>query len=121
MKPTQEQILSALNKLVRENKTELKAEKIELNAVEDTIKAAAKIGGKVISKESDILGLAGDIVKLANGYGEYIKELKGFEKQAKELGVDKLAKDASEAITFYNNKIKRADKMLSAVKTAIKR
>ena len=30
MKPTQEQILSALNKLVRENKTELKAEKIEL-------------------------------------------------------------------------------------------
>ena len=30
MKPTQEQILRALNKLVRENKTELKAEKIEL-------------------------------------------------------------------------------------------
>jgi len=35
MKPTQEQILSALNKLVRENKTELKAEKIELGLVDD--------------------------------------------------------------------------------------
>ncbi len=35
MKPTQEQILSALNKLIRENKTELKSEKIELGAVDD--------------------------------------------------------------------------------------
>ena len=34
MKPTTEQILSALNKLVRENKTELKSEKVEL-AVKD--------------------------------------------------------------------------------------
>ena len=120
-KPTTEQILSALNEIIKESKTELKAEKVELNAVEDTIKAAAKIGGKVLSKEADILGLAEDIVKLANGYEKYIKELKSFEKQAKELGVDKLAKDAAEAITFYNDKIKRADKMLSQVKSAIKR
>jgi uncharacterized protein YpmS len=35
MKPTQEQILSALNKLVRENKTKLKAEKIELGMMDD--------------------------------------------------------------------------------------
>jgi uncharacterized protein YpmS len=35
MKPTQEQILSALNKLVRENKTELKAEKVELAMMDD--------------------------------------------------------------------------------------
>ena len=35
MKPTQEQILRALNKLVRENKTELKAEKIELGLAKD--------------------------------------------------------------------------------------
>ena len=33
--PTQEQILRALNKLIRENKTELKSEKIELGAVDD--------------------------------------------------------------------------------------
>jgi len=119
--PTDAQILSALNEIIQESKTELKSKKVELNAVENTIKAAAKIGGKILGMEADILGLADDIVKLANGYEKYIKELKGFEKQAKELGVDKLAKDASEAISFYNDKIKRADKMLSAVKSAIKR
>jgi hypothetical protein len=35
MKPTQEQILSALNKLIRENKTELKTEKVELSLIND--------------------------------------------------------------------------------------
>ena len=35
MKPTTEQILSALNKLVRENKTELKTEKVELGSVKE--------------------------------------------------------------------------------------
>ena len=30
MKPTPEQILSALNKLIKENKTELKTQKVEL-------------------------------------------------------------------------------------------
>ena len=40
MKTKQEQILSALNKLVRENKTELKAEKIELGLVDDIEKTS---------------------------------------------------------------------------------
>jgi soluble cytochrome b562 len=104
--------------------TELKKrepKRVELNKVEDTIKAAAKIGGKILSKEMDILGDADDIVKLANGYDEYIRQLKAYEKSAKELGIDKVAKDAAEAIKHYNNKIKQADKMLSAVKSAIKR
>ena len=117
-KPTNYEILSALNEIIRETN---KPQKVELNAVEDTIKAAAKIGGKILSKEADILELANDIVKLANEYSEYIKKLKVFEKQAKELGINKIAKEASESITFYNNKIKRANKMLSQVKTAIKR
>ena len=117
-KVTDQDIISALNEIIRETN---KPQKVELNAVEDTIKAAAKIGGKILSKEADILALANDIVKLANGYSEYIKKLKVFEKQAKELGINKIAKEASESITFYNNKIKRADKMLSQVKTAIKR
>ena len=42
MKPTQEQILSALNKLVRENKTELKSEKVELGAIDDLEKGIKK-------------------------------------------------------------------------------
>jgi hypothetical protein len=48
MKPTQEQILRALNKLIRENKTELKAEKIELGLVDDI----EKIYGEVINNAS---------------------------------------------------------------------
>ena len=35
MIPTQEQILKALNKLIRESKTELKTEKVELGLVDD--------------------------------------------------------------------------------------
>ena len=35
MKPTPEQVLSALNKLIKENKTELKAEKVELGIADD--------------------------------------------------------------------------------------
>tara|TARA_R110002124_G_scaffold282910_1_gene458366 strand:+ start:353 stop:784 length:432 start_codon:yes stop_codon:yes gene_type:complete len=109
MKPTQEQILSALNKLVRENKTELKAEKIELGLTDDA-KAVVKEGkaiqkkmaseykvwpkiegeyGKVFGKILDFLdntkGLttkAEAIQKQANSIFDKI------EKQAKELGVN---------------------------------
>mgnify|MGYP003132740741 CR=1 FL=1 len=113
---TDEEIRTAYKELQAEGKI-----KVELNKVEDTIKAAAKIGGKILSKQADILSDANDIVKLANGYDEYIRQLKAYEKSAKELGIDKVAKDAAEAIKHYNNKIKQADKMLSAVKSAIKR
>tara|TARA_R110002167_G_scaffold237606_1_gene442786 strand:- start:50 stop:481 length:432 start_codon:yes stop_codon:yes gene_type:complete len=109
MKPTQEQILSALNKLIRENKTELKAEKVELGLTDDA-KAVVKEGkaiqkkmaseykvwpkiegeyGKVFGKILDFLdntkGLttkAEAIQKQANSIFDKI------EKQAKELGVN---------------------------------
>ena len=64
MKPTQEQILSALNKLVRENKTELKAEKIELGIAEDfkgILKASNnnfKNSEKMVSEASTINDIA---------------------------------------------------------------
>ena len=48
MKPTPEQILSALNKLIRESKTELKTEKVELALVDDI----EKIYGEVINNAS---------------------------------------------------------------------
>ena len=94
MKPTQEQILKALNKLVRENKTELKAEKIELASIK-MIEAIIKDGkaiykqGVKFSEEKDALvkkakKINAEAKALTNGL---IKELKEFEKQAKELGV----------------------------------
>ena len=92
MKPTQEQILSALNKLVRENKTELKAEKIELGAIDDLekgIKKAISLSTKAVLT----LQAAGD--KADSLADKFIKEARGMqklksdiEKQAKELGIE---------------------------------
>ena len=94
MKPTQEQILSALNKLVRENKTELKAEKIELGMVDDLVKDAKTLSAKfeqAIKNNMAILKLVnenfketGNLVKAAKkGYG-FVSTI---DKQFKELGV----------------------------------
>ena len=44
--PTTEQILSALNELIRENKTELKAERVELGLVDDLIKDSKKLSSR---------------------------------------------------------------------------
>ena len=101
--------------------TKLASEKVELNAVEDTMKKAAKIGGKILSLESDILSAASDIKKLSSDYTQYINQMKDFEKKAKDLGIDNVAKEANEAAKHYEDKIKKADKMLNNVKAAIKR
>ena len=92
--PTPEQILSALNEIIREAKTELKAEKVELTSIK-MIEAIIKDGknifkqGKKFSEEKDALvkkakKINAEAKALTNGL---IKELKEFEKQAKELGV----------------------------------
>jgi len=94
MKPTQEQILSALNKLVRENKTELKAEKIELGLVDD-IEKLVKSFKDVAKEESDVVvriakaindykPVVGSAKKLISKSDSLIKEVT---KAAQELGV----------------------------------
>jgi len=101
MKPTQEQILSALNKLVRENKTELKAEKIELGLVDDIeklIKAnrdeRKKLDNAITDWYNKIFSVNKDFPKISKIYTSYDKSLKSLTskldsltKQAKELGV----------------------------------
>ena len=96
MKPTQEQILSALNKLIRENKTELKTEKVELNLLKD-IKST---GEKLDKMFNAAIKVAVDgATKLAKKVDEEAKsfnknrdtlasEIDNFKKQAKELGVN---------------------------------
>ena len=83
MKPTQEQILSALNELVRENKTELKAEKIELSLVDD-LKDSIKKG---VSIEKTLAGQLNGYNGLLRAGGNFKKLYSGLLKQAKELGV----------------------------------
>jgi len=101
MKPTQEQILSALNKMIRESKTELKAEKVELGSVAELQDRAKKLIKAM--KDADttwrnyqdyLTGADKPYVKMINAYNELDPAisfaegtLKRFEKAAKELGV----------------------------------
>ena len=108
MKPTQEQILSALNKLIRENKTELKTEKVELGVAQDIdkrnkeLKKAIKSATALIKDaESDIKEVRSSIKSLEVVFNKLNKlddtlnkemnkasKLQDLaEKQAKELGV----------------------------------
>ena len=96
MKPTPEQILSALNKMIKEAKTELKAEKVEL-ALLDDIKST---GEKLEKMYEAALKVAVDgATKLSKKVDEKAKdfnknkqtliaEINKFEKTAKQLGVN---------------------------------
>ena len=104
----------------REEKIELSKQEITLNAVEDLIKEAGKIGGKIMGFEADILSLAGKIKSEADSYNSFIAKMEKLQAAAKELGVDEMVNEAKEAISFYKKRMKKADSMLSAVKGAIK-
>ena len=111
MKPTQEQILSALNKLIKENKTELKTEKVELALIDDIEKlldkglAAKRKNEKIIRKAADELREGSQF--LADAASKAQKAVKA----AKELG-------AKEAVTLFTVRLKEAqdfeDDMLKA-------
>ena len=90
--PTTEQILSALNKLVRENKTELKTEKIELGILDSTEKQIGKIYDD-IQRVKGILSGAGDEAERISKNAilkadSQLETIQKAEKMAKELGVD---------------------------------
>jgi len=108
MKPTTEQILSALNKLIKESKTELKTEKVNLGIAQDLRKTAEGVEGSLKTADKIIViankvnttisNLSSD-VKFYNKYKELVekdlesavKRLKSLkaeaEKAAKELGI----------------------------------
>ena len=92
MKPTTEQILSALNKLIRENKTELKTEKVELGAIDDFKKLFDKSLNDWEGTSSSLIKAMSKTqqdYKAQKGKWEQVIKLgEGIEKQAKELGVE---------------------------------
>ena len=94
MKPTQEQILSALNKLIRENKTELKAEKVELGLVDDLkegdkfYKVALDMAMSVNDEIENLSSMMNAVKAAASTAEDKYKVLTKIEKQAKELGVN---------------------------------
>ena len=124
MKPTQEQILSALNELVRENKTELKAEKIELGLVDDIEKLvksyeqdSKKLDSAMNSWYNKIDSVNKDFPKVSKLYTSFDKGIKSLKsdldnltKQAKELGIK--VNDIP-AYKNANAAIKRSDDMVA--------
>ena len=115
MKPTQEQILSALNKLIKENKTELKAEKIELGTIDD-YKKLRKSAGTSYEKYVDTMdtskGYLSTAIKDAEKAVKILSKaapmLTNIQKQAKELGVD-LPKELKEDTTQSLLEISKKD------------
>ena len=92
--PTPEQILSALNEIIQESKTELKAERVELGLVDD-IEKLVKSFKDVAKEESDVVTR---IAKAISDYKPVVSNAKKLitksssiiskvEQQAKELGV----------------------------------
>jgi hypothetical protein len=105
--PTPEQILSALNEIIREAKTELKAEKVELNIVNDFDSAWAA-GYKFIEKANK------DLDEVKKTFTAAIREFENsldasakFQKAAKELGVD-VPKEITAKTKEANQYIKEA-------------
>jgi hypothetical protein len=126
MKPTQEQILRALNKLVRENKTELKAEKIELGLDKD-IKSdftqANNFFGDGFNEMEDAkisLGKAEKLLMRAEQfYGKTLESVSKFETAAKELGID-LPSDIAKIKKTSEANLKGSTKNLNQTKQAKK-
>ena len=93
--PTDEQILSALNEIIKESKTELKAEKVELGLVDDFEKLFEKSEKNLMKTEpqyGDILNnsrkLYKEMQKVDKNIDEAISNYSILNKKAKELGVD---------------------------------
>ena len=91
MKPTQEQILSALNKMIKESKTELKTEKVEL-AVVDDIK---KLYSDYINQNEEYDKIYAPVFKVENDVKNWIKGMEKIKSKAETLfkDTDKMMKE----------------------------
>ena len=118
MKPTTEQILSALNKLVKENKTELKAERVELALIDDIEKQSNKASAEfdeLVKESKQVRKLVGRLTTgsiLLRKSGEKLESMVNeMEKALKELGVDKPPKQFLVAKGLYKMFIKQGERM----------
>tara|TARA_R110000824_G_scaffold395745_1_gene596647 strand:- start:50 stop:409 length:360 start_codon:yes stop_codon:yes gene_type:complete len=118
MKPTTEQILSALNEMIK-SKTELKTQKIELGIVDDLKKYEIELD----KGRDELMQYATDAREaIAKGVREMKrldavnkvakKKLDAAEKAAKELGVKIPLKEVKSAINAYEQQKKSLTKVL---------
>jgi len=127
--PSNEQILSALNELIKESKTEMKSEKIELGLVDDIEKQIkvyekdkVKLDNNILKYYQKIESLNKEfpnITKLHSVFNKSVtdldKQLTSLEKSAKELGVK-----VSDIPAYKNGKaaLNRAEDMEDEFKSA---
>jgi|13_taG_2_1085334.scaffolds.fasta_scaffold68021_2 hypothetical protein len=118
MKPTPQQILSALNKLIKENKTELKSEKIELALIDDIEKQSNKASAEfeeLVEESKQVRKLVGRLTTgsiLLRKSGEKLESMVNeMEKALKALGVDKPPKQFLVAKSLYKMFIKQGERM----------
>ena len=117
--PTTEQILSALNEMIK-SKTELKAEKIELSNIkelESLIKKARNVEGEMVDKYLDAKKFAKDSIKSAKLHLKNLDEissiLNNVKNQAKDLGIPlKDIKPYVKGLDFTNSNPSNATKKL---------
>jgi hypothetical protein len=113
-KPTDLEILSALNEIIRENKTKLKTEKVELGLVDD-YKKLREQGGNAYIKYVDSMDASKGFLSIAIKDAEKsvkilskaVPMLRDIQKQAKELGIDlpkKLQEDTAQTILEISEK-----------------
>jgi uncharacterized protein YifE (UPF0438 family) len=124
MKPTPQQILSALNKIISENKTKFKPEKVELGLVDDieklvnSFKNVAKEERDVVTRIakaiSDYKPVVSNAKKLITKSSSIISKV---EQQAKELGVK--TKDI-EKFDVLKNFTESAEKIEGRYKRSLK-
>ena len=112
--PTDLEILSALNEIIRENKTKLKTEKVELGLVDD-YKKLREQGGNAYIKYVDSMDASKGFLSIAIKDAEKSVKilskaapmLRDIQKQAKELGIDlpkKLQEDTAQTILEISKK-----------------
>ena len=130
MKPTQEQILSALNKLVRENKTGLKSEKIQLGIVQEMDKLLAEKSKEIseIKKYKDLKKDKSIILKIDAKVGKALgvefrvqkidKKIKSLEKElikvAKGLGVKPMDMPVFKSINKVANEMYKENEIFKS-------
>jgi len=125
--PTTEQILSALNELIRENKTELKAEKVELGIADDVKKIekeVASVDEKLILKNilAPLRKGITEISKIVKLESKLETELKKAKTALKELGVSEKNVpwvESGESTLRYINDTKNVLKTLEKAENAL--
>ena len=105
------------NKLFKEEKTELSAQKIELALIDDLKKEYGKL--QTLGIEADILSLADELSSRLPKYQSLKSKLDDAMKKAKELGANDIFSKLKSLNDGCDSSIKTIKKQVGSIKSAI--